>query len=95
MEQRKSRRRWGHACPAPLSMAKSAEAEKAGATQHSPKQRPQSARSLARCPPGTEAKGGSGSGTAGLLLIWDPPVVHGTSQRQERSPHRAWCPYAA
>src|SRR6266480_1941909 len=65
MEQRKSRRRWGDACPAPLSMAKSAEAEKAGATQHSPKQRPQSARSLARCPPGTEAEGGSGSGKAG------------------------------
>src|SRR5205823_14017700 len=45
--------------------AKSAEAEKAGATQHSPKQRPRSARSDARRPPGTEAEGGSGWGKAG------------------------------
>src|SRR5882724_8530457 len=48
MPQRKSDCRWGQACPASLSIAKSAEAEKAGATQHSPKQRSQSARRLRR-----------------------------------------------
>jgi hypothetical protein len=42
--QRNPSPRFGHACPAGLSMAKSAEAENAGATQHSPKQRAQSAR---------------------------------------------------
>jgi len=36
--------RLGQACPAGLSMAKSVDAENAGATQHSPKQREQSAR---------------------------------------------------
>src|SRR5450759_1856944 len=46
MPQRKSGRRLGQGCPASLSMAKSAEAEKAGATQHSPKQRSHSARRL-------------------------------------------------
>src|SRR5450759_1371108 len=48
MPQRKSGRRLGQGCPASLSMAKSAEAEKAGATQHSPRQRSQSARRLRR-----------------------------------------------
>jgi hypothetical protein len=40
-----------------LSMAKSAEAENAGATQHSPAQRAQSARRLERCPPETDGAG--------------------------------------
>jgi len=38
MEQRKSGRRFGQGCPASFSIAKSAEAENAGTTQHSPKQ---------------------------------------------------------
>lgn len=38
MPQRKSGCRLGQACPAALSIAKSAEAVNAGATQHSPKQ---------------------------------------------------------
>src|SRR5260370_38241446 len=46
MPQRKSARRLGHACPGGLVSAKSAEAAKAGATQHSAKQRSQSARRL-------------------------------------------------
>jgi hypothetical protein len=50
MEQPKSDCRFGHGWPAALSTAKSAEAEKAGAMQHSAKQRPQSARSLWRYP---------------------------------------------
>jgi hypothetical protein len=50
MPQRKSVCRWGQACPAGLLIAKSAEAEKAGATQHSPKQRSQSARRVRRSP---------------------------------------------
>jgi hypothetical protein len=44
MSQRKPPPRFGHGCPAGLSIAKSAEAANAGATQHSPKQRAQSAR---------------------------------------------------
>src|ERR1700716_4248135 len=48
MPQRKSDFRLGQACPASLLIAKSAEAEKAGATQHSAKQRSQSARRLRR-----------------------------------------------
>jgi hypothetical protein len=48
MPQRKSDPRLGQACPASLSIAKSAEAKKAGATQHSAKQRSQSARRLGR-----------------------------------------------
>src|SRR6185437_15067394 len=43
MSQRKSARRFRHGVPAGLSMAKSAETEKADATQHSPKHRVQSA----------------------------------------------------
>ena len=46
MPQRKSASRFGHACPEGLLIAKSAEARKAGTTQHSPKQLSQSARSL-------------------------------------------------
>jgi hypothetical protein len=42
--QRNPAPRFGQACPAGLSIAKSAEAANAGATQHSPKQRAQSAR---------------------------------------------------
>jgi uncharacterized membrane protein YkvA (DUF1232 family) len=45
MRQRWSSARLGQARPAGLSMAKSAEAANAGTTQHSPRQRPQSARS--------------------------------------------------
>src|SRR5665647_53596 len=48
MAQRKSGCRWGQACPAGLLIAKSAEAEKAGATQHSAKQLAQSARRSGR-----------------------------------------------
>src|SRR5262245_45329388 len=55
MEQRKSDRSWGQARPAALSMAKSAEAQKAGATQHSPTQRSQSARSSRRVVPSSPA----------------------------------------
>ena len=44
MPQRKSAARFGHGRPAGLSIAKSAEAVNAGATQHSAKQRAQSAR---------------------------------------------------
>jgi hypothetical protein len=50
MPQRKSDRRWGQACPAFLVIAKSAEVEKAGATQHRAKQCPQSARRRRRAP---------------------------------------------
>ena len=50
MPQRKSARRFGQGCPAGLSMAKSAEAANAGATQHNPKQRAQSARRSSRPP---------------------------------------------
>ncbi len=45
MPQRKSGPRWRQGWPAGLSMAKSAEREKAGTTQHSPAHRAQSARS--------------------------------------------------
>jgi hypothetical protein len=48
MTHRKSGCRFGQGCPAGLSIAKSAEAENAGAAQHSPKQRAQSARRLSR-----------------------------------------------
>jgi hypothetical protein len=48
MPQPKPSPRFGHACPAGLSIAKSAEAANAGATQHSPKQRAQSARRTRR-----------------------------------------------
>src|SRR5215468_1284295 len=60
MPHRKSARRWGQGCPAGLSIAKSADAENAGATQHSPKHRPQSARRT-RCPPPRAEAEGSGS----------------------------------
>src|SRR5258708_2356108 len=50
MPQRKSDCRWGQACPAFLLIAKSAEAEKVGATQHSAKHLSQSARRLRRPP---------------------------------------------
>src|SRR5438046_1392129 len=52
MSQRKSDCRWVQACPAFLSIAKSAEAEKAGATQHSAKQFSQSACRLRPSPGG-------------------------------------------
>jgi hypothetical protein len=61
MPHRKSGPKWGHGCSAGLSIAKSAEAENTGATQHSPKQRSQSAR-RARCPlsrPGSGCPGSS------------------------------------
>src|SRR5664279_27126 len=48
MAQRKSDCRWRQAFPAYLSIAKSVEAEKAGTTQHSPKQLSQSPRRLRR-----------------------------------------------
>src|SRR5262249_24382160 len=64
----------GQGRPAGLSIAKSADAENAGATQHSPKQRPQSARSTpcARSGaspdgPGSSLKGASGRGGAAVL----------------------------
>ena len=55
MPQRKSCCRWVHGVPAGLSMAKSADRANAGATQHSPTHREQSARSSTtrharRCP---------------------------------------------
>src|SRR5260370_11909227 len=50
MPQQRSDCRWGQACPAFFVIAKSAEAEKAGATQHSAKQLAQSARRLRRPP---------------------------------------------
>jgi hypothetical protein len=48
MPHRKSEPRFGQARPAGLSMAKSADAANAGATQHRPKQLAQSARSWVR-----------------------------------------------
>ncbi len=48
MLQLKSELRLGQACPAGLSMAKSADLAKAGATQHRPWQREQSARKSRR-----------------------------------------------
>jgi hypothetical protein len=45
MPHRESANRFGQGAPAALSMAKSAEAENAGATQHNPAHRLQSARS--------------------------------------------------
>src|SRR5262244_4212575 len=48
MPQRKSARRFGHGWSAALSIAKSAEAENAGATQHNAKHRTQSARNSRR-----------------------------------------------
>src|SRR5665647_1989039 len=50
MSQRKSACRFGQACPAGLLIAKSAEDEKAGATQHSAKQLWQSALRPGRSP---------------------------------------------
>jgi hypothetical protein len=50
MPQRKSDCRLGQACPVFLLIAKSAEAEKAGATQHSAKHLSQLARRLGRSP---------------------------------------------
>ncbi len=50
MPQRKSDCRLGQACPAFFLIAKSVEAEKVGATQHSAKQFAQSARRLRRSP---------------------------------------------
>lgn len=82
MAQRKSDCRFGQACPASLSMAKSAEAEKAGATQHSPKQRSQSARRLERRPSGEGAAGWSSSGNVG----WSPV---GLKERRARADLRA------
>src|SRR5664279_5730043 len=49
--QRKSGCRWGQACPASLSKAKSAEAENGSATQHRPKQLAQSASRFRRARP--------------------------------------------
>ena len=57
MPHRKSGCRWGQGRPAGLSIAKSADAENAGATQHSPKQRPQSARSTACARSGASPEG--------------------------------------
>ncbi|GAA4255511.1 hypothetical protein GCM10022255_064650 [Dactylosporangium darangshiense] len=45
MPQRNDSPRFGQACPAGLSIAKSDERANAGATQHNPKHREQSARS--------------------------------------------------
>ena len=67
MEHRKSGFRFGHACPAALSMAKSAEAANAGATQHSAKQRAQSARRLRRYPPEAGSAGWLPAASAGWL----------------------------
>lgn len=50
MPQRKSACKLGQACPAFFVSAKSTEAEKAGTTQHSAKQCPQSARRSGRSP---------------------------------------------
>src|SRR5260370_34181155 len=69
MPQRKSDCRFGQGCPASLLIAKSAEAEKAGTTQHSPKQRSQSARRLGRCPPEPDEAGERGSGN-GQVSWW-------------------------
>src|ERR1019366_5547624 len=85
MPQRESVCRWGQACPAGLLIAKSAEAEKAGATQHSPKQLWQSARRVRR-PPKLIA-------VAAALAprgIWGARTDHGgpatTARRVGRSP---------
>src|SRR6266571_5145080 len=67
MAQRKSDCRFGHACPASLSMAKSADAEKAGATQHSPKQRSQSARRSTGSLVAREKAGHEGSDLCGAF----------------------------
>ncbi|GAA2814357.1 hypothetical protein GCM10010522_34910 [Kribbella solani] len=48
IEQRKSVLRFGHGSPAGLSSAKSADLANVSATQHRPKQLPQSALSLLR-----------------------------------------------
>ena len=90
MPQRKSDCRLGQACPAFLSIAKSAEAEKAGATQHSAKQLSQSARRLRRpfseADAAADAASGSASGSTcsrlsdnvrGLLYEAAVPVAAG------------------
>src|SRR6266536_2546512 len=103
MPQRKSACRFGQACPAGLSMAKSAEAEKAGATQHSPKQRSQSARRSRRRPSGSGAAGRDPSGMGVLHplegdalddggdLQLDAPNQMGTARllHRPRPPHHA------
>jgi hypothetical protein len=48
MPQPKSVRRWRQGVPGDLLIAKSAEAENPGTTQHKPTQRAQSARNAAR-----------------------------------------------
>src|SRR5215475_6012504 len=73
MPHRKSARRWGQGCPAGLSIAKSADAENAGATQHSPKHRPQSARRT-RCPPPRAGPADPGS-SLNVASGRHPPVV--------------------
>src|SRR5690242_56043 len=57
MVQRKSSARLGQGWPAGLVMAKSADAAKAGATQHRAKQRAQSARRSRRSGVGTASHG--------------------------------------
>src|ERR1700689_3233488 len=71
MAQRKSGCRFGQGCPASLSMAKSAEAEKAGATQHSAKQRSQAARRLSRSLPAAAAYWSSSGNADGSYTIAD------------------------
>src|SRR5471032_3120497 len=75
MPQRKSGVRFGHACPAFLVIAKSAEAENAGTTQHRAKQLMQSARRLARSPSGAASS---------CSCLFDKPV-RSPVQRRHRS----------
>src|SRR6266566_3118243 len=70
MPHRKSGCRWGQGRPAGLSIAKSADAENAGATQHSPKQRPQSARSTSCARSGASPEGPGSLLKGGLRPGW-------------------------
>jgi len=66
---RKRAPRCGQGCPAGLSIAKSADAENAGAMQYSPKQRPESACRTRRSPPRAKADRSGSSPTT------QPPFV--------------------
>src|SRR5258708_5439265 len=82
MPQRKSDCRLGQACPAFFVIAKSAEAEKAGATQHRAKQLSQSARKLRRPP--------SGAGSTYFTSIFSPRLFRGKGvARTERKTTRS------
>ena len=94
MPQRKPDRRFGQGCPAGLSIAKSADAENPGATQHNPKQRAQSARSR----PGPLSSGPGLAGWRGslnaVLRTWLGAVLLAVQANARGPPPAVRRPYA-